>query len=282
MLNTRSTMQLWSKSHDARHRIWSLQDVFKANMEDYVFITKTLAEIKSYAVNIHDRETADTAIKLICDCNIKLTDLGAFDDRTLDFYFRKCLTFLEADNYTEAIGMIGQLHHIVDTFFERALIVRINDNALAYFEQEKLFGDAVYNKFPKARLDIKEAGTCYVFDRFTACVLHTMRAIEIATKRITCRKSIKVALFKRFGKGHKDSEFSSNDGLGQKAKKLHAAADHLKGTKQDKMRSAAMHLKIIASALRNPTMHTNVEFSERQAKLTMDNTRELMNDLCLV
>lgn len=278
MLNTRSTMKIWSNSDDARHRIWSLQDVFKASMEDYYFITKSLDEIKNYAGNISSRETADEVTNLICECHTKLMDLGATDDIILDRYFKKCLNYLEADNYSAASGMLAQMHNVAEGFFSACFVMRVNSKSLDYLEQEKLFGDMVYKKFPESRNDIVEAGNCYALDRHTACVYHAMRAVEQAAKKFTKRDTIKKALFQ-----HKSQKFEATDGLGKIAQKLTLAAANIKDkNKQITIHSAASHLMSIASALRNPTMHNNIVYSEKEAKLILDNARELMNDLCSV
>jgi hypothetical protein len=48
-----------------------------------------------------------------------------------------------------------------------------------YFEQNRLFGDQVYNAFPSARFDLKEAGNCLACGINTAAGFHLMRAAEI-------------------------------------------------------------------------------------------------------
>ena len=48
-----------------------------------------------------------------------------------------------------------------------------------FFEQESLFGDKVFNRFDRARLDTKEAGNCLAADLNTAAVYHLMRIMEI-------------------------------------------------------------------------------------------------------
>jgi hypothetical protein len=55
---------------------------------------------------------------------------------------------------------------------------------LKYFENPKLFGDAVFSSFPSATDDIAEAGTCLALERSTACVMHSMRATEVALRAL--------------------------------------------------------------------------------------------------
>jgi hypothetical protein len=56
-----------------------------------------------------------------------------------------------------------------------------------YFENQKPCGDAVYEAFIPARLDISEAASCYVTDNPTACVFHCMRAAEYGLRALAKR-----------------------------------------------------------------------------------------------
>ncbi len=42
------------------------------------------------------------------------------------------------------------------------------------------FGSEVADRFPRAQVDIEEAGICLAFHRGTACVFHLMRVLEVA------------------------------------------------------------------------------------------------------
>jgi hypothetical protein len=59
-----------------------------------------------------------------------------------------------------------------------------------YYEQPKLFGDAVFTNFPNANNDIFEAGTCLALERGTACVMHLMRACEVGIKALAAAVSV--------------------------------------------------------------------------------------------
>jgi hypothetical protein len=61
-----------------------------------------------------------------------------------------------------------------------------------YHEQEKLFGEHVFEKFPRARADITEAGSCYALRRPTACVFHLMRGMEAAIQKLARQLSLTI------------------------------------------------------------------------------------------
>lgn len=75
-------------------------------------------------------------------------------------------------------------------FVRQAMVVGLNGRKffepepayIKYFENPRLFGDAVFAAFPSAIEDITEAGTCLALERPTACVMHLMRVAEAGLK----------------------------------------------------------------------------------------------------
>lgn len=60
------------------------------------------------------------------------------------------------------------------------LLLGIPREKAKYYEQDEAFGDDVADNFYKASYDIREAGNCLATGRDTACVMHLMRALEVA------------------------------------------------------------------------------------------------------
>lgn len=61
-----------------------------------------------------------------------------------------------------------------------------------YFEQERLFGDEVYEKFPEARQDVKDAGNCFAGELYPATVFHLMRVAEYGLRNIAALVKVKL------------------------------------------------------------------------------------------
>lgn len=70
-----------------------------------------------------------------------------------------------------------------------ALLISPNDQ---YFEQDKLFGNAVYQKLPTARADIKDAGNAYATELYTSCVFHLMRVSEHGLRAMARRLDVTI------------------------------------------------------------------------------------------
>ena len=70
-----------------------------------------------------------------------------------------------------------------------------------FFEAEKLFGNEVFDNFPSAREEIKEAGNSYALNVNTACVFHLMRVVEIGARamywQMTKRKNVVIEKYKK-------------------------------------------------------------------------------------
>ena len=79
-------------------------------------------------------------------------------------------------------------------FMFQELINRINDELITlnfyaltkskanYYNTKHPFGKQVANSFPSACFDIEESGKCFATARYTACVMHLQRALEIGLK----------------------------------------------------------------------------------------------------
>jgi len=117
-----------------------------------------------------------------------------------------------------------------------------------YYEQERLFGDEVFNQFPSARMDIQEAGNCYAMGRYTACVFHLMRVLEIALK----------ALWVSLNTGAKEPRdwggyLTACDNVLKDKQKLE---DCQWKEDEDSLRNAYRELLQIKKLWRNETMHS--------------------------
>lgn len=58
----------------------------------------------------------------------------------------------------------------------------IPSERVRYYESEHILSDQAKLKFPSAYGELREAGSCYGVGRYTACVLHCMRAAEVGVK----------------------------------------------------------------------------------------------------
>lgn len=60
----------------------------------------------------------------------------------------------------------------------------VPNDKIIFYNRTDLFGDDFKSNFPTANSEIIEAGNCFAFDRFTACVFHLMRSLEVVLKSL--------------------------------------------------------------------------------------------------
>jgi hypothetical protein len=79
--------------------------------------------------------------------------------------------------------LVQATSRIADNFSQQCVLV-LAPEMLRYYQQPKLFGDAVFDNFESATDDIIEAGNCLALGRGTACVMHLMRVLEAGLKAL--------------------------------------------------------------------------------------------------
>ena len=139
---------------------------------------------------------------------------------------------------------------------------------IQYFENPKLFGEKVFAVFPSATDDIAEAGTCLALERSTACVMHLMRATEVALRAL----ALSVGVGKQNDWGTYIRELYKE--LEKQVKAAGAqTADH------QFYAEATAQIDNVKRAWRNPSMHVDKSYSQPRAEEILLATKSLMSHL---
>jgi hypothetical protein len=137
------------------------------------------------------------------------------------------------------------------------------------------FGQAVSDAFPAATYDIGESAKCLALGRYTACVFHAERSLEVGV----------IALGHAVGvRKHKPTWEAV---LGAIDRKLSPPA---KGAKTPKKKprwrrneefyaEAAMHLRATKVAIRNPTMHREKAYGPDKAREVYEGSKAFYSHL---
>ena len=98
-----------------------------------------------------------------------------------------CATY-DADNGPPNISALeSDVRHVVDMFLhdlDFSTFLMVPSRQSHFVDNDAIFGDAVYEAFPSARMDLRSAGNCLAADCNTAAVFHLMRAIEWALRAL--------------------------------------------------------------------------------------------------
>ncbi len=129
------------------------------------------------------------------------------------------------------------------------------------------FGLEVENAFPSSIYDISEAARCRALYRWTACVMHLMRVLEVGLAEL--------AKFAHVLPGENWNTLLNQieAELKKVAKKTHSAED------EQFAAEAATHFRSIKNAWRNHSMHAREKYDEERAIAIYESIRSFMRHL---
>lgn len=145
-----------------------------------------------------------------------------------------------------------------------------------YYVNLALFGQRVADAFPSAIFDIEEAGKCFAFGRYTACVMHLQRVLEIGLKSygkllnvvtVTAQPSWQTILDKT-GK-----EIRERDDKNITTKNWPSDQE------KDFCHGVQSFLVPVKNAWRNPSMHAEAKYTEEIAKEIFEAVKSFMRNL---
>jgi hypothetical protein len=145
----------------------------------------------------------------------------------------------------------------------------LSDDERSYHDPSKpLFGAEVDNAFPSSSPEIEEAGKCRATGRWTACVMHLMRALEPALLALQATVGVNVP---------KEQWNQIIDQIESKIeeikKRTHGGAD------EQWYSEAATHFRFIKNAWRNYAQHLHERYDEERALEIYDSVRAFMRQL---
>lgn len=167
-------------------------------------------------------------------------------------------------------NLINNLEYLLRTFRDeidaRPLFVLTSGAADLYDPANPLFGQAVDDAFPSAAFDVTEAGRCLATGRWTAAVMHLMRALEVPLAALAEHAGIA-------------SGTNWNKQLNEIEAKLRQVSRQ-DGSDEERWASeAVVQFRAIKNAWRNHAMHGRATYDEEQAMGVFEAVRALMRHL---
>lgn len=155
------------------------------------------------------------------------------------------------------------------------LFMRMPKDRVDYFNKPSLFGQEVTDKFPDATYDIAEAGSCYATDRYTACVMHLMRALEVSLKAVGIGVGLPNAV-----ELARNNWTAALKGIGDQIGSNDKAADpSWTPEKSTFFKDVRAHLFAVKVAWRDNAMHLEKKYDEKDAKRIYDAAKNFMEHL---
>jgi len=169
--------------------------------------------------------------------------------------------------------LIAGLEYLLRTFRDeidaRPLFAMPPGSVTFYDQPEPLFGQKVDDSFPLSAEDIAEAGRCFALGRWTAAVMHLMRALESPLSLLAAQVGIAGAV-------------NWNKSLNEIESKLRTISKREHGEAEEQWAAeAASHFRVIKNAWRNHVMHGRVFYDEERATEVLEAVRALMRSLAV-
>ena len=240
--------------------LWDMKEYLTPRLSRATeFMSKAII-ILGFAKNDKDDPFPENDRKELKICISKFLDEAQF--LGLPITAKAAVRFINSTDSRSPEQLSGLLDQIYSRFFDEAAnlpLFYVHQEALKYYNKTDLFGEEFKTGFPTANAEIIEAGNCFAFDRFTACVFHLMRSLEVALK----------ALFRELGLPPLTTAGAQNwNGILREIKdKLDtnkAIPDHAF------YESAYAFLAAAKNPMRNATMHVDVIYDEASATTLFD------------
>jgi len=93
---------------------------------------------------------------------------------------QRMISEVEKINEENAITKSNELEDRFQDEIESVKFLLVKADRVAFYENTEHAGEQFKERFPRANVELIEAGNCFALDRYTACVFHLMRSLEIA------------------------------------------------------------------------------------------------------
>ena len=175
----------------------------------------------------------------------------------------------ENPTFDQVKRSIGELHNRISDEIHSNLLMYLTPEQVEWYRKQDAFGEEVAKKFSSANFDIDEACKCYAFGRYTACVMHLMRVLEIGMKALADELGVPLTVPSWDGilgkidnqlelkRNQRDPEFLANEEF---------------------YGDAARHIRTYQRA-RNRTQHPDKKYTPEEAKRIFEAVGELMEHL---
>lgn len=261
------------------HKLWSLWDMLR--FSNAAFITAFLQLERQLGFGFALDPLAETAnFEWRSQAKTVLREMGEECALIgLDRHKEKCdrlVSSMDVYNIEAASALLTELRNDIQREMTRHAYFLVPENVKSVYDEDDkpLFGAAVDDAFPNSRREIAEAGRCLALDRWTACVFHLMRALELALHKWAADIGV---------------DFQStpvelknwNNVLDRAERHLKELRQHAKSNDRDQALQYHSELVLLVrgvkDAWRNHVSHARVTYDQRAATSIWNNVRDIMN-----
>lgn len=252
--------------------LWDMQfDAFKT-LRALDLLTRIEASIELLGgTYINSPTFHNVCLENLHNLAVVLKELGLFSQERRAI---QMASYVSKYDKEPELSEIKKLRLLIEHDIEQFSFEAIPRDRVPYYEAVHLFGDQVHDHFFSAAYDIREAGTCYSLGRWTACVFHLMRVLEIALAVMGKVFDVSLAhtnwapaidqMESRIREMHKDANWKSLPDV---------------KNQQEFYAQVASHFGILKDAWRNYTAHARGKYDPSECLLILRNTDSFMRKL---
>jgi len=144
-----------------------------------------------------------------------------------------------------------------------------------YLSKTDLFGEEFKNKFPTANAEVIEAGNCFALGRFTACVYHLCRAMEIGLRVLFVSLGMPPRIWSTTKWNHILDRIKGKIDKNNKT----LAHDYTWQSDRGFYENAHAFLAAVRVPIRNSTMHVESVYDETGAENVLGSVKTFMRHL---
>ena len=165
---------------------------------------------------------------------------------------------------------IEELHNRISDEIWPILLMYLTPEQVEWHKRQDPFGEDVAKRFSSAGFDIEESCKCYALGRYTACVMHLMRVVELGMRALAVELDVPQGfnpswdgILKKIGdqlelkRNQRNPDFLVNEAFYD---------------------DAARHIRSYQRA-RNRTQHADKKYTQEEAKRIYDAVCEVMQHL---
>lgn len=175
--------------------------------------------------------------------------------------------FSTSDTRFLLMALTGLVETVISEAQDRQFYVLERSISENYANPDHLFAPEVIDAFPNAAYDMQEAGKCLAFGLWTACVMHTMRVLEIGLNGLAGHVGV-------------TPQANWNATLNDIEVALRQVRRSVDGAEAEHWAAeAGAHLRFIKNARRNQAMHPGWKADEAEARSVFSDARSFMRHL---
>jgi len=249
--------------------LWGLKDMLKFAAKEYIAIGE-LFEIlnKTLYLSVSDPLTDE-------ECKVFKNSLEVIKGHCDKIKLEVSSGLLEKliNNLPQSNRELEILKDTIDFEIDKHLFFFVPSNRTKYYDRE--LDEQLVDSFPKASKELVRAGNCFTVGEYTACVFHSMRAIEIGLKVLALYLNVSLPF---------PLDLATWMDLINKIEKEIKLKEQLpKSVSKDAelkfCSEAALNFRYFKNAFRNHVAHAIDTYDEMESKKIMEHTEDFIKVL---